>query len=81
MRFSRVFFGVGQVMLAGGLLYGGILPSWLAWGAAALGLAAIAVTMATPDELERYRPIFHLNAAWMLAVGVVMLRAGLGGNG
>jgi hypothetical protein len=34
--------------------------------------------MAKPDELERCRPIFLLNAAWMLILGLVMLRAGLG---
>ncbi len=26
-------------------------------------------------------PVFHLNAAWMLAFGVVVLRAGLGAAG
>lgn len=81
VRFSRVFFGLGQVVLAIGLLQGGPLPGWLAYVAAALGLAAIGLTMAIPDEMERYRPIFHLNAAWMLAVGVVVLRAGIGGPG
>ena len=45
------------------------------------GLAAIGVTMAKPDELERYPPIFHLNAAWMLVLGLVMLRAGIGAAG
>ena len=54
------------------------LPGWVAVAAALLGLAAIGVTMAKPDELERYRPIFHFNAAWMLILGLVMLRAGLG---
>ena len=42
---------------------------------------AAAVTMAKPDELERYRPVFHLNAAWMLVLGLVMLRAGIGAAG
>jgi hypothetical protein len=77
VRFGRVFFGLGQVVLAAGLLLAGILPAWLAAAAGLLGLAAIGVTMAKPDELERYRPIFHLNAAWMLVLGLVMLRAGI----
>jgi hypothetical protein len=81
VRFGRVFFGLGQVVLAAGLLYAGILPRWLALTAGLLGVAAIGVTMARPDELERYRPIFHLNAAWMLVLGVVMIRTGLGAAG
>ncbi len=80
-RFGRVFFGLGQVVLAAGLLHAGILPAWVAVAAGLLGLAAIGVTMAKPDELERYRPIFHLNAAWMLVLGLVMLRAGIGATG
>jgi hypothetical protein len=78
VRFGRVFFGLGQVVLAAGLLHAGILSGWVAVAAGLLGFAAIGVTMAKPDELERYRPIFHLNAAWMLILGLVMLRAGLG---
>jgi hypothetical protein len=37
--------------------------------------------MARPDEREQYRPLFHLNAAWMLALGVIAVRAGTGGAG
>jgi hypothetical protein len=81
VRFGRVFFGLGQVVLAAGLLHAGILPAWVAVAAGLLGLAAIGVTMAKPDELERYRPIFHLNSVWMLVLGLVMLRAGLGAPG
>jgi hypothetical protein len=81
VRFGRVFFGLGQVVLAAGLLRAGILPGWVAVAAGLLGFAAIGVTMAKPDELERYRPVFHLNAAWMLVLGLVMLRAGIGAAG
>lgn len=81
VRFGRVFFGLGQVALAAGLLHAGILPGWVAVTAGLLGFAAIGITMARPDELERYRPIFHLDAAWMLVLGVVLLRAGLGAAG
>lgn len=78
VRFGRVFFGTGQVLLAAGLLRAGILPAPLAWAAGALGVAAIGVTLARPEELERYRPIFHLNAAWMLAMGLITFGAGIG---
>lgn len=76
VRFGRVFFGLGQVALAAGLLIGGLLPVWVAVAAAGLGGAAMAVTMAFPDELHYYRPLFHLNAAWLLAIGLVLLAAG-----
>jgi hypothetical protein len=72
-RFGRVFFGLGQLVLALGLLQIALLPAWLAIAAAVLGVGAMALTMGLPDELERYRPVFHLNAAWLLAVGLVLL--------
>jgi len=81
VRFGRVFFGFGQLVLAAGLLLAGVLPGWVAFAAGLLGVAAIGVTMAKPDELERYRPIFRLNAAWMLVLGLVMLRVGVGASG
>lgn len=81
VRFARVFFGLGQIVLAAGLLRDGVLPVWVAAAAALLGLAAMAVTTGRPDEMERYRPLFHLNAAWMLALGLTALRAGLGAAG
>jgi hypothetical protein len=68
-------------VLAAGLLHARILPGWVAVAAGLLGFAAIGLTMAKPDELERYRPVFHLNSAWMLVLGLVMLRAGLGAPG
>lgn len=74
VRFGRVFFGLGQVVLAAGLLYGGLLPSWLGITAAILGVAAIALTMALPDSLDLYGSIFHLNAAWLAALGLTVLR-------
>ena len=76
MRFGRVFFGFGQIVLAIGLWLGGGLPPWIAIAAAVLGFAAIAVTMARPDNLEYYAPVFHLNTVWLLATGWVVLRTG-----
>ncbi len=73
VRFGRVFFGVGQVVLAAGLLLGGIFPVWLAVGGGVLGLAAIAVTMGFGDNLEYYTPLFHLNALWLASIGYVVL--------
>ena len=77
VRFGRVFFGLGQVMLAIGLFHGEILPLWLIGGAGVLGLAAMVVTMAFPDNLEYYRPLFHLNAVWLAGIGIVVLTSGI----
>lgn len=73
VRFGRVFFGLGQLVLAAGLLYGGLLPSWLAVMGASLGAAAMALTMGLPDSLDLYKTIFHLNAIWLAAVGYTVL--------
>lgn len=75
-RFGRVFFGFGQVVLAIGLWLGGGLPPWVVLATALLGLAAIVLTMARPDDLVSYAPIFHLNTVWLLAVGWVVLARG-----
>jgi hypothetical protein len=77
VRFGRVFFGLGQVMLAIGLFQGEILPLWLIGGAGILGLAAMVVTMAFPDNLEYYWPLFHLNAVWLAGIGIVVLTSGI----
>jgi len=77
VRFGRVFFGLGQVMLAIGLFHGEILPLWIIGGSGVLGLAAMVVTMAFPDNLEYYGPLFHLNAVWLAGMGIVVLTSGI----
>ncbi|MDX1642810.1 MAG: hypothetical protein R3244_00485 [Thermoanaerobaculia bacterium] len=74
VRFSRVFFGLGQLVLAAAFLKWRLVPSVLGWAAVVLGVAAMLLTMAFGDNLEYYRPVFHLNAAWLAALGGVMLR-------
>jgi hypothetical protein len=64
------------VVLALAFLLGGLMPLWLTVSAAALGLAGMALTMAFPDNLEFYRPVFHLTALWLVAAGVAVLRLG-----
>ena len=49
VRFGRVFFGLGQVVLAVGLWQIGV-PIWVSAGAALLGVAAMAITMGLPDD-------------------------------
>src|SRR5262249_58340332 len=62
VRFGRVFCGLGLTVLAWGLLRGEVLPWWVGGGAAAVGLAAMALTMALPDNWALYTPVFHLHA-------------------
>jgi hypothetical protein len=73
VRFGRVFFGLGQTVLAVGLLPTSVLPVWLLALAALLGVGAMALTMAFPDELQFFGPLFHANAQWMAAAGVTIL--------
>ena len=77
VRFSRVFSGLGLVLLGWALAGWRILPRWIGVLAALIGLAAIAVTMGLPDDLSLYMPIFHVLAFWLAAMGAVIFRHGL----
>lgn len=72
-RFGRVFLGLGFLVLAAGLAYAGAFPIWLTVALGIIGLASILLTMLFPDNLEYYGPVFHLNALWLLAAGIVLL--------
>jgi hypothetical protein len=76
-RFGRVFGGLGLTVLACGALRWKLLPAWLGGVAALTGLAAMGLTMAFPDNLSWYRPVFHVIALWLLAAGIVIVRGGL----
>jgi hypothetical protein len=78
VRFGRVFCGLGLTVLAAGLLHGTVLPWWVGGGAAALGVAAMALTMAMPDNWTLYIPVFHLQALWLAATGAYLLLYGIG---
>lgn len=77
VRFGRVFFGLGLAVLAVALLRWKVLPPVIGAGAMLLGLVAVGLTMAFPDNLEFYVPVFHLNSLWLLATGIVAQRCGL----
>jgi hypothetical protein len=76
VRFGRVFSGLGLLVLAVGLLRWQVFPPWIGFGAAGIGLAAMALTMLFPDHWSLYTPIFHLQAVWLIATGVVLLSTG-----
>ena len=74
VRFGRVFIGVGHLVLAVGLLLpGAVWPLWLVGWGALLGAAGMGLTMGLPDDLALYRPVFHLNALWLTAMGIATL--------
>jgi hypothetical protein len=73
-RFGRVFSGLGLVVLAWGLGRFQLLPAWNGLVAGLIGLGAMALTMALPDQLSYYLPIFHAFSLWMLATGVMIFR-------
>ena len=77
-RFGRVFLGVGQIVLMVGLLLPDAMwPTWLVGVAGGLlGLTGMGLTMGLPDDLSLYRPVFHLNALWLAAMGVATLTLG-----
>ena len=77
VRFGRVFFGLGMLVLALGCLKWRVLPRGIGITACVLGLAAMALTMGLPDDLDYYAPLFHLTVAWFIATGVVVGRSGL----
>jgi hypothetical protein len=79
VRFGRVFSGLGMFTLGWALIQWRLLPPVIAGGAALIGLASMAITMAMPDHLHLYLPVFHLLALWLAVTGVVILRAGLSG--
>lgn len=72
-RFGRVFFGLGITVLAIGLLIANSLPLWLPISLGILGLAPMLLTMAFPDNLEYFEPLFHLHIAWFLAAGITLI--------
>ncbi len=77
VRFGRVFTGLGLLVAAAGWLKGRCLPRWLPCAGAVLGVAAMALTMGQPDRLALYQPVFHAQALWFAAMGVVVWRFGL----
>ncbi len=77
VRFGRVFSGLGFVVLGLGLLKWKMLPAWITYTAAVMGLAGMAITMGLPDDLEVYMPVFYLTTLWLAATGIVTLRSGI----
>lgn len=77
IRFGRIFSGVGLVLLGVGFLKFKIFPTWLGAFTALLGLVAVGIILAIPDNFEIYKPIFHVKVLWLLAMGGTLLSKGV----
>ncbi|WP_282121822.1 hypothetical protein [Algibacter mikhailovii] len=77
IRFGRIFSGVGLVLLGFGFIKWKIVSPWLGWFTALLGLIAMGVILAIPNNFEIYKPIFHIKAIWLLAMGIVIIKKGV----
>ena len=77
IRFGRIFSGVGLVLLGFGFIKWKIVSTWLGWFTALLGLVAMGIILAIPNNFEVYKPIFHVKAIWLLAMGIVILKKGI----
>ena len=77
VRFGRIFSGVGLVLLGAGFVKWKLLPSWLSWFTILLGLVAMSVILFIPEYYEHYKPLFHVKAAWLMIMGIVILRNGI----
>ena len=77
VRFGRIFSGVGLVLLGYGFVKWKLLPSWLSWFTVLLGLVAMSVILFIPEYYEHYKPLFHVKAAWLMIMGIVILRSGI----
>ncbi len=77
VRFGRVFSGLGLVLVGTGIMKSRALSRWIGVSAVAIGAAAMALTMIFPDEPLRYTPIFHVSAAWLLFVGIMVFVSGV----
>ncbi|MAD96915.1 MAG: hypothetical protein CMB99_06260 [Flavobacteriaceae bacterium] len=77
IRFGRIFSGVGLVLLGAGFIKWNLMSKWLGWFTALLGLAAMGIILAIPDNFEVYKPIFHVKVVWLIAMGVSLLKSGI----
>lgn len=77
IRFGRIFSGVGLVLLGFGFVKWKIVSTWLGWFTVILGVVAMGIILAIPNNFEIYKPIFHIKALWLLAMGVVILTKGV----
>ena len=77
VRFGRIFSGVGLLLLGVTFLKFKLLPTWLGGFTSLLGLAAMGIILAIPDNFEIYKPLFHTKVIWLVAMGATLLTKGI----
>lgn len=78
LRFGRIFSGVGLVLLGYGFIKSKFTPVWLGAFTGILGVVAVAIILAIPDNFEIYKPIFQIKVIWLVVMGIVLLTKGVG---
>ncbi|MFT6867951.1 MAG: hypothetical protein ACJA08_002798 [Cyclobacteriaceae bacterium] len=77
VRFGRIFSGVGLVLLGYALMKWKMVPLWLGGFTALLGLVAMGIILAIPDNFEIYKPMFHAKVVWLMMMGITLLWRGV----
>ncbi|HEY5691803.1 MAG TPA: hypothetical protein VIS49_10120 [Cyclobacteriaceae bacterium] len=77
LRFGRIFSGVGMVLLSFAFIKWKIVPIWLGGLTFLLGISAVVLILAIPDNFELYKPLFHVKVIWLVLMGVTLLRQGV----
>ena len=76
-RFGRIFSGVGFVLLGFALIKWNIVHKTIGYLTFLMGLGAVVLILAIPDNFELYKPFFHIKVIWMVAIGVWLLLKGI----
>jgi len=77
IRFGRIFSGVGFVQVGAAFIKWKLMSVWLGWSITIMGLAAICIILFIPVNFEIYKPMFHIKALWLVAMGVMLLKQGV----
>lgn len=77
IRFGRIFSGVGLVLIGFAFVKWKLVSTWLGWFTVLLGLLAMGIILAIPDNFEVYKPIFHIKVLWLVFMGATLLKNGI----
>lgn len=77
IRFGRIFSGVGFVLLGAAFIKWKLMRAWLGWSTTIMGLAAVCIILFIPDNFDIYKPMFHIKALWLVAMGTMLLKQGI----
>lgn len=73
-RMAKMFFSLGLTLLGVGLALGGTLPRWLGVVGAVIGMAGMMTLFALPLSRTVFIPFDVAIAAWLVVLGVLVIR-------